>query len=182
MASERCYVYVDGSYVQKALTDAGKSREFDPTKPAQFVRDVHLAQNVSWQLWATRIFYYDAADDTDPAADEKRRYLDRVRRLPDTHVAEGDVRRRLRDGRREQKGVDVQLAVDALSAAFSGQVAAIALVTGDADFVPLVEAIRHAGPHVLVMAFEQSLSEKLRATADRVVLLPYPPEDWELSA
>ena len=99
--------------------------------------------------------------------------------MPDTHVVEGQVRQGKR--RPEQKGVDVQLAVDALQAANRGVVGAIALVSGDADFIPLVKAVRDVGPHVIVIAFKESLSPDLRTAADRVVVLDSPPEDWALS-
>jgi uncharacterized LabA/DUF88 family protein len=134
-----------------------------------------------WGLIVRRIFYYDAVDESRPEeAERQERYFARLRRLPDVHVVLGDVRRRVK-GPREQKGVDVQLAVDALEVASSGRVDAIALVTGDADFVPLAGAVRRAGPHVIVMAFPSSLSDRLEAEADRSIFLPEPPPDsWDL--
>jgi uncharacterized protein (TIGR00288 family) len=99
-----------------------------------------------------------------------------VRRLPDTHVGEGYARRRR--GVLQQKGVDVRLAVDALEAAVAQRVRIIGPVAGDADFVPLVEAIRRAGPHMVVLAFRESLAAELRGAADRVVFLPDEPADW----
>jgi uncharacterized protein (TIGR00288 family) len=85
--------------------------------------------------------------------------------MADTHVILGEVRR---SRRREQKGVDVQMAVDALKAAASGTVDAIILVAGDADFAPLARAIREFGPHVFVVAFPENLSPSLAREADRV--------------
>jgi uncharacterized LabA/DUF88 family protein len=182
---DSCYVYVDGRYVRKQLSDAGLSDEFDPRKPAGFVRNAGWIGGLRWDIAPVRVFYYDAVDET-PAdeaarleADRQRAYFDRLRRLPETHVVTGYLRPGRR-GRRQQKGVDVQLAVDALEAALYQRVKAVALVAGDADFIPLAEAVRRAGPHVLVLAFESSLSDELHAAADRFIPLPEPPQDWLL--
>ena len=173
-----CYVYVDGQYVRAELRKGKRSDEFDPMKPAAFVQNQRMEGT---QLTATRIFYYDAIDEKADQEEQVKQnnYFARLRRLPDTHVVLGEVRKTAK-APRKQKGVDVQLAIDALRTAFSGNVRAIALVTGDADFAPLARAIRDAGPHVIVIAFEASLSESLRREADRVEILGGVPQDWEL--
>lgn len=60
---------------------------------------------------------------------------------------------------------DVGLAVDAVRLA--DMLDAIILVTGDGDFVPLVEYLKfNRGLQVEVMAFDRSASAKLKETAD----------------
>lgn len=59
---------------------------------------------------------------------------------------------------------DVGMAVDAIT--LSHKVDAIVLVTGDGDFVPLVEYLRHSGVQVEVVSFEKSTSSKLIDSAD----------------
>lgn len=60
---------------------------------------------------------------------------------------------------------DVGIAVDAIK--FSDQMDAIVLVTGDGDFIPLVEYLRlNKGVQTEVMAFGKSASGKLREVAD----------------
>ena len=173
-----CYVYVDGQYVREELRQADRPDEFDPRKPATFVQNVNVA---GANLVVSRIFYYDAVDEGAPPDQVKRQrwYLAHLQQMQDTHVVEGRVRKGKRKS--EQKGVDVQLAVDALQAANRGAVGAIALVSGDADFVPLVRAIRDVVPHVIVIAFKESLSEELRAAADRALIFDELPSDWALS-
>lgn len=59
---------------------------------------------------------------------------------------------------------DVGMAVDAIK--FSDYVDVIVLVTGDGDFVPLVEYLKNAKPvRVEVMAFERSCSGDLQEAA-----------------
>ena len=173
-----CYVYVDGQYVREELRQGDRPDEFDPRKPAAFLQNINVA---GANLVASRIFYYDAVDEgADPDKVKRQRwYLEHLQQLPNTHVIEGRVRKGKRKS--EQKGVDVQLAVDALQAANHGAVGAIALVSGDADFVPLVRAILDVGPHVIVIAFKESLSKELRAAADQAIILDEPPSDWVLS-
>ena len=63
---------------------------------------------------------------------------------------------------------DVGMAVDAVR--LSAQLDAVVLVTGDGDFVPLVEYLRWGlGRQVEVAAFSRTGSGKLKESADRFV-------------
>jgi len=60
---------------------------------------------------------------------------------------------------------DVGMAVDAIK--FSSLVDAIVLITGDGDFIPLVEYLKlNRGIQIEVIAFKQSASAKLEEIAD----------------
>jgi len=60
---------------------------------------------------------------------------------------------------------DIGMAIDAVRLA--DQLDAIVLVTGDGDFVPLVEYLRfNRGLQVEIMAFQQSASSRLKDVAD----------------
>lgn len=59
---------------------------------------------------------------------------------------------------------DVGIAVDAIT--LSQKVDALVLVTGDGDFVPLVEYLKHSGVQVEVVSFAKSTSSKLIESAD----------------
>ena len=175
-----CYVYIDAAYVQERLREAGAPVEFDPRRcVTAFQTAVRVGGH---DIWPTRYFYYDAVDNEDATAGARRAHLERLAGLDDVHVAAGRVERAPDDQRRRQVGVDVRLATDALEAASRRVVSAIALATGDADFVPLVRAIRRAGPHVFVLAFAgaKGLSRQLRREADRVLTLAEPNSGWGL--
>ncbi len=62
---------------------------------------------------------------------------------------------------------DVGIAVDAIKT--SESVDAVVLVSGDGDFVPLVEYLQNHGKRVEVMAFGKSTSSRLREAADEFV-------------
>jgi len=59
---------------------------------------------------------------------------------------------------------DVAIAVDAIRIA--NRVDAVVIVSGDGDFVPLVEYLKQAGVQVEVVCFGQSVSAKLLEVAD----------------
>ncbi len=59
---------------------------------------------------------------------------------------------------------DVGITVDAVRA--SASVDVIVLVSGDGDFIQLVEYLKNQGKRVEVMAFGKSASSKLKETAD----------------
>ena len=59
------------------------------------------------------------------------------------------------------------IAVDAIKT--SGSVDAVVLVSGDGDYVPLVEYLQNHGKRVEVMAFGKSTSSRLREAADEFV-------------
>jgi uncharacterized LabA/DUF88 family protein len=76
-----------------------------------------------------------------------------------------------------EKGVDVALAVDALQVGLGQKIDVAVLVTGDADFVPLVRALNKHGVRVLAayFAFETKrgkktyINERLLAAANYAV-------------
>jgi len=76
---------------------------------------------------------------------------------------------------------DVGMAVDAIK--FAELMDAIVLVTGDGDFVPLVEYLKlNKGIQAEVMAFGKSASAKLKEIADDFVDLSQQPEKYLLRA
>lgn len=75
---------------------------------------------------------------------------------------------------------DVGLAVDAITAA--PKLDTVILVTGDGDFVPLVEYLqRHSGCQVEVVSFGRSTSGKLKEAADDFLDLDEEPRRYLLN-
>ncbi len=62
---------------------------------------------------------------------------------------------------------DVGIVIDAIRASASADV--IVLVSGDGDFIPLVEYLKNQGKRVEVLAFGRSTSSKLKEDADEFV-------------
>lgn len=81
------------------------------------------------------------------------------------HVYEGDARTRKRRGL-EQKKVDVMLTVDMLSHTFRRNMHEATLMTGDADFKPVVDALVHEGMFITVWFPPEETSKELLDAAD----------------
>jgi len=75
---------------------------------------------------------------------------------------------------------DVGLAVDAIK--MSPRLDSVIIVSGDGDFVPLVEYLQTIGVQVEVVSFGQSTSGKLRETADDFVDLSENPRKYLIGA
>ena len=69
---------------------------------------------------------------------------------------------------------DVGMAVDAIR--LSNSVEVIVIVSGDGDFIPLVEYLKNQGKQTEVIAFGKSASSKLQDTADDFVDLSENPD------
>lgn len=163
------YVYIDAGYIIEHLKRARYRTDFDPRVLATFV-DAGMAGSY-WVYDVVRIYYYDAAlEASDPDFEAQRDRLVRLQTLDYVFVRTGWVTGK----RRRQRAVDVQLAVDALEAARTGTIQAIALFAGDADFTPLAEAVHRAGTRFLVVAWKDSLSQELANAADLVIALTHP--------
>lgn len=104
----------------------------------------------------TRLFYYDALPIKDRGEDEtayrartaeQRQILEAAAAVDGVHVYEGDAHRRKGKGvgGLEQKKVDVMIAVDMLTHTFRRNMHQAALLTGDNDFKPLIDALVREG-------------------------------------
>ncbi|MEX0930694.1 MAG: NYN domain-containing protein [Candidatus Paceibacterota bacterium] len=71
---------------------------------------------------------------------------------------------------------DVGMAVDAIK--LSHKVDAIVLVTGDGDFIPLVEYVKAQGCQVEAITFGRSASSKLREAVDDFIDLDLDPKNY----
>jgi uncharacterized LabA/DUF88 family protein len=126
---------------------------------------------------AARTFYYHTLDQdqrpnespvectTRVKAFETR--LDTINSFENFHVREGSVSRRRNAKKREQKEVDVQLAVDMLTHSFSKNIQRAILLSGDLDFLPLIDAVANLGVMVEVWYEKTSAAKELYRRADQ---------------
>lgn len=127
-----------------------------------------------------RGFYYNSIDYSLHKGEEEKDQASRVKALeskfdvidaiPDFHVRPGSVTAGSRK-RREQKKVDILLAVDMLTHANNHNMDQVILIAGDLDFSPLVAAVVRLGVRVSVMYDPSSVSRELAEEADDGVAL-----------
>jgi uncharacterized LabA/DUF88 family protein len=160
------YLFIDGECLSCILDKVGE-RYFGKVRPV--LNWLQVAQG------HRKTFYYDAIPVQKPAEDDnahslrvapKRSELVAIERQPGFHVRTGEARHRRGRGN-EQKMVDVQLAVDALSMASRGLFGSCTLITGDLDFKPLVTALVEMGVDVRLLYPEGETNDDLKAAADR---------------
>ena len=166
-----CHVFIDGGYLREEA-DRWDKADVHPRNLA-----TRLVGNAELQTWAShhassqnsllgRVTYYDGLPD-DGEESEHKEYWRAIELLPDVHLGFGALRGLGRRAR--QKGVDTLIAVDMLVGAFSELFDIAVLVSGDADFTPVVEEVRRRGVMVAVAAVSDSLSDDLRRVADRFI-------------
>src|ERR1700694_2309857 len=171
------YVFVDGAYVRESM--AACSLDWSKLSVGAMADSLQRLLGNGWQgegFTVARTFLYDAVLDPSDVDEEQaskgvdpkvvEAWLTKNNDQYDTHVRRG--RLAVKKPRR-QKRVDVQLAVDALQFAYHGIYDVAILVAADADYAPLVEALRDLGKLVLLCLFERRpYSEELAEVADRV--------------
>lgn len=69
----------------------------------------------------------------------------------------------------QEKGVDVRLASEMVMAAVHDNIDTIVVLSSDADMIPALEIVRHAGTKIIYMCFEEEENEALKVLTDRVV-------------
>lgn len=69
------------------------------------------------------------------------------------------------------KGVDIQMTVDILTHTYQNNIDAVYLLSGDGDYIPLINEVMRMGKQVYVAAFSSGLAHKLKTVADEFTLL-----------
>ncbi len=178
--SHIAYAFIDGGYLRRIAWD-NKRPLYNPRKIAE-----RVVSHKNVQAWPAgpytannvhlaRITYYDGRPDEPDEEEDKELtdYWSAIELLPDTALGFGSVRGRPR----RQKAVDTLIAVDMLVGAFTKLFSVAVLISGDSDFVPVVDEVRRLGVMVTIAAEEESLAEDLRRAADRFVPITLSPEE-----
>lgn len=151
---DRVMIFIDGSYLFHAARDLGLKLDYEKLQSV-------LTQNRK----LVRPYYY-GTNGKHPGQDafhNKLRYMG----------FEVDLRplRQYGAGKPFEKGVDVALVTDMLTFAFRDSYDAAILVSGDKDYVKAVKRVKEIPKRVEVAAFEHSIAEELKLTADSFISL-----------
>ncbi len=159
------YLFIDGGYARTAYQHAMHT-VFDDFGEI----DVAI---IAQQARAFRTYYYDCLDETQgntesdvqfqQRVETQRTYFERIRSMVGVHLQLGTL-----TGTRpkRQKEVDVLLAVDMLTHGFNRNMTHAALLTGDLDFRPVVEALVRSGVYVEVWFEKTTAAKELYWAAD----------------
>ena len=173
-------VFIDGGYLDKVLFYDHRNQRIDYAG---------LVDLMTGQGELLRAYYYHCLpyQSSPPTEEEKSRYASKhrfitaLRHIPRFDVRLGKLayRGQGNDGRPifQQKRVDIMLGVDMALLAGKGRIAMVALLSGDSDFTPAIEAVKREG--VLTTLWHGSRSDQTRPSHELVETCD---ERYELTA
>ncbi|MBI4324306.1 MAG: NYN domain-containing protein [Chloroflexi bacterium] len=166
-------VFADGEnlvFRYQELLKAGK--KLNPNVihiPDVFVWHPNIAAVHNWSV--VRVNYYTSGVATDEKIAELEERISRVLVPRRSDVATQICPRvfKKESKSRKTKIVDISICIDALRHSYHGHVDAILLLSGDADYLPLVKEIMRNGTQVWVGALSDGLSLKIPPAVDRFI-------------
>lgn len=167
--AERVGVFLDGAnFYHQSKENLGRT-------------DVDLGAFAEWLVGPTRTlvrtYYYTVRltpDHGQEQREKQQKFLGALDRIPYLEVRHGKLVRRdvVCDacGDRQQKwvekGVDMRIGVDMLTAAAKDMIDVAVLVSGDGDLAEAIRAVKELGKHVEVAAFPRGRAYELVQVAD----------------
>jgi uncharacterized LabA/DUF88 family protein len=162
---EPVYLFIDAEHLRSYYTEFAR---------AWFGNEGQMNfQQLKNQAGAIRLFYYDSLDDRqrrDESSEEFQRRVEArkaehaaVRAVEGAHVRLGTV---TGERRRQQKQVDILLAVDMMNHAVRQNMKTAVLITGDQDFKPVVDSLVLLGTFVRLWGAAKHTSPALIDAAD----------------
>lgn len=159
LAPERVAVFIDGSNLYNGMRENLRNTRFNLSELVhQLVRNRTLF----------RVYYFNAPltdDYNEELREGQQRFFDSLQRIPYVTVRFSRLHRR-QDGSLVEKGTDVAIAVEALSLAYNDTYDTAVLISGDGDYVELLEELKRRGKHVECAMFRNQSAGILMEHAD----------------
>jgi len=167
MPFERVMVFVDGNYLRKRCKDFGGHDNINWGKLAwTFIRMFNTFSNNPFNANLIRIYFYDAiVPDGDPDRLKQIEYFENIDSAYAFKVRLGKHVKSSK-GNDRQKGVDILMAIDALSKAYQNQYETAMFMLEDADFKPLVDAVKDAGKKTIGIHIKETCPKDLSLSFD----------------
>lgn len=159
---ERMIIFID------ARNLLGGQEEFSNIVPKYQFGYSEMLAHFSKDFHIIRGYYYDGAPHESQQSGGKKDFFNWLRHLGITlRLKEIDFS----SPKPSQKGVDIFLTSDMISLAYENAYDIAVIVSGDGDYVALIELVKSKGKKVWVVSFKSSLSDKLRKCADKVLVI-----------
>ena len=162
--NETRYLFIDGGYLDKVLKKVGL--EFWDTDNLE-IDYSKLGSNYN------KVFYYNCLpgkrngendNDFQKRIETREEFYNNLKLLNNYHVFEGVTFGR--KSKIRQKAVDIMIAVDMLRHSYRKNMDKAALLSGDLDFKPLLDALVLEGMHTSILYSKDSISNELLYSAD----------------
>ena len=160
---EKVAIFIDGSNLYHALEANFKRHDLNFTE---------FANKLTGTRSLFRIYYYNILQDQSQWPEthkEQQDFLDGLLKTPFLEIHLGTTK--ITQGLHIEKGVDIMLATDLVNFAWTNLYDVAIVVSGDADFVYAVHAVKNRGKHVEIAYFDKSISKDLWNMADERHLL-----------
>ena len=174
-------VFIDGSYIRKHTKEKHGTDLLNYDTLGRLLAQTAVGSSAN----LIRIYYYDAIanmKDADKIPDLEQRkiieeeikdlikkqehYFERINKQEFVTIRQGHLVVANKENPR-QKGVDVLMAIDMLTAANEKQYDWAVLVAGDSDFLDLVKAVKQTGANIMGFYFKEHISKELVNAFDR---------------
>ena len=155
----RVMVFVDGSNLFWSMKRKGLKLDF-----------YKLVTQLVGDRFLVRPYYYCST--SVPPSERQRKFLYALKYQGFTVVSK--PLKAMQIGRKTifiEKGVDVALATDMIAAAFRDLYDTAILVSGNSDYVSVVDEVKRLGKRVEVAAFDFAIARQLKALGDKFVAL-----------
>ncbi len=163
---ERVMVFIDGGYLRGLCEKWFGYYRINFKGFYENLVSSYNTKPIPFQADLVRIYYYDAiVEEGHPDYKAQRKDFNSIDNLLWYTVKLG---RLVESSKKKfkQKGVDVRLAIDALTKAYENHYQTAIFVFGDADYLPLLEAVKDAGKKTLIFCHPPSASKPLLRCAD----------------
>jgi len=172
MPFERVMVFIDGAYLRKRCEEFGGHDNIKWAKLSwTFIRMFNTYGTNPFNANLIRIYYYDAKPpETAPDYENAMKYFEKIESQYAFTVRLGKKVKSSK-GKDRQKGVDILMAIDALTMAYQNQYDTAIFLLADADFKPLIDAVKHAGKKTLGIYYRLSCPKDLSDSFDMRIWL-----------
>lgn len=170
----RTMIFIDGENLV-CRYQAMIAKGFVPRSKVHHLADCYVWHEKNWIPhipFVARAYFYTSFVGTDDRLSEISAELKKLQYMTRDCMAHGSADTLypviFKKSRKDQKskGIDIQMSVDILSHVYQDNVDAIALFTGDGDYLPIISEAVRRGKRVFVSAFSDGLNPKLREVAD----------------
>jgi len=159
-------VFIDGGYLRETLMDFFGDDAIDWVALRNFFVEKfnELAEPFNGNL--IRIYYYDGiVPSGDKDYQKQSKYFGKIRLNKQYSLRLGEAVRN-GQGKLRQKGIDILLAIDALTKAYENHFDAAIFLTGDRDFLPLIKAVKDTGKKVFGFYYKKTTPIDVRVEFD----------------
>ncbi|MFH1588796.1 MAG: NYN domain-containing protein [Candidatus Diapherotrites archaeon] len=161
---EKIIIFIDGSNLYHDLIKNFKKANIDFQKFTEFLTGEHKL---------IKVYYYNAPlnqKDNPEACKKQQKFFSSLEKLSKFEVKLGRLEKRPK-GPPAEKGVDVRLAVDIVTHAYSNLYDTGIIVSGDADFVPAIKAAQDFGKKITNVSFPKTKSFHLNQTCNQTITI-----------